>query len=126
MIFSKKNEVGLGASTAIFSFFGILISLVILNWQRFIALGYNHGKVLFSIGFVLLINVLMLSRDANVDHYAHAGGFAAGITLGLTFADLEEAHSHPLTAYETRVKRVGLAATGIFFISCLLLYFIGL
>ncbi len=124
MMFTKKNEVGLGASTAIFSFFGILIGLVILNWKRFETLGYNHGKVIFSVFVILLLNIFTLSRSEGVDHYAHGGGFISGITLGLAFADLEGSKNLPMTDYEARVKKLGLLATSVFFASSFILYYL--
>lgn len=125
IIYSKPNEIGIGASTSVFSFFGILVGFLVLNWYRFEGAGYNLGRVILNIFVILLLNVFMLSSDKSIDNYAHGGGFVAGITLSMLLADLPEKERQPMSVYEKRVKQLGLLATIAFTAFSASVFFIG-
>ena len=124
LMFSKDNELGVGASTSIFSFFGTFIGFVALNWERFPRHRYSTGKVLLTIGIILLLNVMMLSSDRSIDNYAHAGGFIAGVTLSLSLGDLVEAKASESSAYEKKVKTAGALCSLAFASLCATVCFI--
>jgi len=118
LMFSKENELGVGASTSIFSFFGTFIGFVVLNWEKFRKHRYSTGKVVLTIGIILLLNVMMLSSDKSIDNYAHGGGFLAGIALSLVLGDLVEVKAGQASAYEKRVKLVGAVSFAAFVAIC--------
>lgn len=123
-MFSKDNELGVGASTSIFSFFGIFIGFLVLNWEKFEKHRYNTNKVVLTIGIILLLNIMMLSSDKSIDNYAHAGGFIAGITLSLSIGDLVEVKSAESSAYEKKIKRIGALCSLAFAAACATVCFI--
>lgn len=105
----KPEDLAVGASTAIFSFFGCLLGIVFLNWFRFERHRFSLSKVVITVAVILLLNVAALSSDKSVDNYAHGGGFAAGVLLSMVLGDLQEEHEESQTTpYEKRVKLLGV------------------
>lgn len=124
MIFAKEFEVGVGASTSIFSFFGTFIGFVVLNWQRFERNRYDLTRVVITIGIILLINLMLLSSSKSIDNYAHGGGFIAGLTLSLFLGELVEEKKTEDSDYEKKVKKTGVLATLIFTAVCVAVCFV--
>ena len=82
--FSKQNSVG--ASGAIFALIGSLLSIVLLNKE----LNENIRKrLLKDIVFIIIINALLGISVKNIDNYAHAGGFLAGMFFTLLIYKFE-------------------------------------
>ena len=76
------NVIGVGASGAIFGVLGGLVAYFISHRDR---LGPMGRRTLTGLLLLAGINLLFGLVWENVDNYAHMGGFAAGIILGLAF-----------------------------------------
>ena len=74
---------GVGASGAIFGLFGVVLVATRIHHP---VLDAGSRAVASQVGVLILLNlVLGFSGAFNVDNFAHLGGLAAGLWLGLTF-----------------------------------------
>lgn len=76
-----NHAVSAGASGAIFGLLGVAIGLVLRYRQSFPA-GVRR-LYLFNLIYIAGLQLLFGTLEAGVDNYAHAGGFSAGLALGL-------------------------------------------
>ena len=72
-----------GASGAIFGILGALVAYFVVQQEVFGKLGQRQ---LTSLLFLAAINLVYGLTNAEVDNWAHIGGFVAGIILGLVLA----------------------------------------
>lgn len=122
--FIEANQLGVGASTGIFAFFGAMIGILVLNWYRFERNGYRISNAVITVVIILLLNGGFLASKKGVDNYAHGGGLIAGACLSMVIADLQEdAPNSELTSYEKRVKILGVILSVLMFAICSIYFF---
>jgi len=105
---------GVGASTSIFSFFGTLIGFLALNYHKLPVHGYSQKKVAINIALILGLNIIMLATNKKADNWAHFGGLIGGACLSLFLAELPEEPKTEPTAYEKRIKLLGVLLSFVF------------
>ena len=94
--FAGYNVYSLGASGAIFGVTGATVGILVLNWQ---AIDQNErykpmkGMLMCLVVCLILFSALGLlgssaggGGDANVDNFAHGGGFLGGIFVSMIVA----------------------------------------
>ncbi|MFL5777002.1 MAG: rhomboid family intramembrane serine protease [Chloroflexota bacterium] len=104
---SADAQFGVGASGAIFGLFGILFVASRLHMP---ALDRRGRAILGQIGMLIVINIIIGFSLGGIDNFAHLGGLAAGLLLGVVFipqAATLASSSQPATA--GRVRRGFLA-----------------
>ncbi|CAN5695720.1 hypothetical protein BH18ACT15_BH18ACT15_08700 [soil metagenome] len=102
--FSPCGIVGVGASGAIFGIVGVLfVYLYRRRKEQFIGAYLNN--LLVILGANLLFGVLV----PNIDLWAHGGGFASGILLGLTLDRPSGSTGGAITRLAGTLLVVGLA-----------------
>lgn len=77
------GTVGVGASGAIFGMFGLFI--VFLLTDRKMMQKQVRNQMLQSMGFFLVINLVVLGSYPGIDNTAHIGGLVFGVVAGLLF-----------------------------------------
>jgi len=73
----RHTQLGVGASGAIFGLLGALLAYFFTRRRAGMAMPFQNLLL------VLLLNVFIATRIANVDNLAHAGGFLAGLAAML-------------------------------------------
>lgn len=103
------NDVGVGASGAIFGLFGIWISWALHRRST------NQGRALLSqLGFLLLINAALPLIFPGISWQAHLGGLLTGLLIGEIWSRVRGTSS-------TRVRTaVGLAVAALGVVAVLL------
>lgn len=123
--FIEANQLGVGASTGIFAFFGALIGILALNWYRFERNGYRISNTVITIVIILLLNGGFLASKKGVDNYAHGGGLMAGAFVTMVIGDLQEDQGiGPVTAFEKRVKIGGVLLNILMIAICSTYFFV--
>ena len=77
------NSIGVGASGAIFGLLGALVAFFIYHRDR---LGSMGRQSLIGLLVLAAINLFFGFAISGVDNYAHIGGFAAGVLLGVSLS----------------------------------------
>ncbi len=83
--FGDPLVVGAGASGAIFGVFGAVLGAA-LRWKRLGVDSRVTGPILKGVFQTIVLNAVIAASLRNLDHFAHAGGFASGIVLGYVLA----------------------------------------
>ena len=82
---SDPFVVGAGASGALFGVVGAVLGAA-LRWKRLGVDSRVTGPILKGVFNTIVINAVIAASIRNLDHAAHAGGFASGIVLGYALA----------------------------------------
>jgi membrane associated rhomboid family serine protease len=78
----SEGNVVVGASGAIFGLFGVLFAASRMHLPML----DRRGRALLSqVGFLIVINIIIGFSIASVDNFAHMGGLAVGLLLGVAF-----------------------------------------
>lgn len=91
IVLGNPNDVAVGASGALFGFFGVFAAGAFLT--RHTRMGRAQLNV---IGLNLLINALIPLYVPQVSWEAHLGGFVAGLVFGFVYFRSREARHQPL------------------------------
>jgi membrane associated rhomboid family serine protease len=88
----NPDIVTVGASGAIFGFFGALVALVVLRDAKIYAI---RKAILFNVGIFVGLNLVYGFSTPGVDNFAHIGGFLTGLLCGavIYFLDRREARA---------------------------------
>jgi membrane associated rhomboid family serine protease len=111
--FFVQNQVGVGASGAIFGLFGATFAEYIINWPLYT----NRGCHLANLIVVAFVN-MVIGLLPFVDNYAHMSGFMSGWGLGFALLSLPLTSQDRLfntrTQKQINFRRAGAAFTLIF------------
>ena len=79
----NDGPLAVGASGAIFGFFGILFAASRMHLPM---LDRRSRAILGQIGFLIVINIIFgFTQAATIDNFAHLGGLATGLLMGVIF-----------------------------------------
>jgi membrane associated rhomboid family serine protease len=79
----NDGPLAVGASGAIFGLFGILFAASRMHLPM---LDRRSRSILGQIGFLIVINIVIgFSQSSTIDNFAHLGGLATGLLLGVVF-----------------------------------------
>jgi rhomboid protease GluP len=84
-----------GASGAIFGFFGALIALVVLRDPKMLAI---RRAILINVGIFMVLNIVYGATTPGVDNFAHIGGFLTGLLCGGVLYILDRNEKQPVPA----------------------------
>jgi membrane associated rhomboid family serine protease len=108
--FSEPNGVGVGASGAVFALAGAWLAY---HWRRR-DMAWSRSNVQ-SIWVFLGINVLFGFVVHNIDQFAHAGGFVAGILAGVVAEGFGPPSMRPVTRVLGFVALIALGVAWVAF-----------
>jgi membrane associated rhomboid family serine protease len=79
----NNGPLAVGASGAIFGLFGILFAASRMHLPM---LDRRSRNILSQVGFLIVINIVFgFSQSDTIDNFAHLGGLATGLLLGVVF-----------------------------------------
>ena len=78
----NDGPLAVGASGAIFGLFGILFAASRMHLPM---LDRRGRAILGQIGFLIVINIVIGFGIVSIDNFAHLGGLATGLLLGVAF-----------------------------------------
>lgn len=79
---AHPETISAGASGSIFGLYGIFLSYLIFNHK---IEKHQRKSLLFSIGFFVIYNLLLGTKEEGIDNAAHIGGLVSGVILGITY-----------------------------------------
>jgi hypothetical protein len=79
---AERRPLAVGASGAIFGLFGILFAASRMHLPM---LDRRGRAILGQIGFLIVINIVIGFGLVSIDNFAHLGGLATGLLLGVAF-----------------------------------------
>ena len=112
----NRNDITVGASTAIFGLLGGFIAYLIINWTALERFGPVRSTLACIIGVITFIS-LLFSVGSSIDAIAHIGGLIGGLLVSLAVL--------PGMAEKSKVLAyVGLAAIVVVNLTTALLLFL--
>ena len=78
----NNGPLAVGASGAIFGLFGILFAASRMHLPM---LDRRSRNILSQVGFLIVINIVIGFGIVSIDNFAHLGGLATGLLLGVAF-----------------------------------------
>jgi rhomboid protease GluP len=93
-VFGRPNQIGAGASTAVFGLFGVWLVYTYRRRGRDAFYAANFRSILITLALNFVLN---LSLAGFVDWRGHLGGFVAGVALGYSAEGLGAGRAKEVT-----------------------------
>mmetsp|Transcript_25194 Transcript_25194/g.18991 ORF Transcript_25194/g.18991 Transcript_25194/m.18991 type:complete len:265 (-) Transcript_25194:29-823(-) len=121
-----RNEISVGASTAIYGLIGGFLSLIVVNWKAFDRHPEIRCCIIIMIVFILVFGLLFalgvnLDTDTvqGVDVYGHLGGFLTGTFVGMyVMVHLRGDIAKRPGSFERRCQIIGVALLFVYLAVC--------